>query len=117
MMLISVVFFIYCKFNSIVISKKFIIIQIFFLIPLFFKAYDWGRLINIFFSLLTIYIIGEKQLASNLKKDMVAVILIVTSSFWGMMLFIKGFVTFPAFDLLLKKIYYALYFRLSRIFQ
>ncbi len=99
----SVTFYIYCTLNKISINKKFIAVQIIFLIPLFYIAYDWGRWINIFFTLLTIFIIGEQQLVNTLKKDITAVIVIAVNSLWKMLLFTAGFLTFPALDSIIKK--------------
>lgn len=110
--LASFTFIIYCKANKITINRNFLIIQTVFLLPLFYIAYDWGRWVNIFFTLLTIFIAGEKQLAGTLKQDIIAVALIVFNSFWTMMLFTAGFMTFPALDTLIKKLYYFFYFKL-----
>ncbi|AZB35005.1 hypothetical protein [Chryseobacterium bernardetii] len=107
----SVTFYIYCTLNKISINKKFIAVQIIFLIPLFYIAYDWGRWINIFFTLLTIFIIGEQQLVNTLKKDITAVIVIAVNSLWKMLLFTAGFLTFPALDSIIKKVYYFIYFK------
>lgn len=114
--LASLTFIIYCRFNKISINKWFIIIQILFLIPLFYIAYDWGRWINIFFTLLTIWIIGEKQLSTTLKKDCIAVGIILFNSLWSMMLLNSGFVTFPAVDALIKRLYYFIYFKIANLF-
>ncbi|MFP3832294.1 hypothetical protein [Chryseobacterium sp. SIMBA_028] len=108
----SLTFFIYCKFNKIHISKKFLIIQFIFLIPLFYIAYDWGRWINIFFTLLTIFIAGERQLISSAKENRIAIALIIFNSLWTMMLFTAGFMTFPALDAFIKKLYYFFYFKI-----
>ena len=106
--------FIYCKLNKIKINPIFLIIQVIFLIPLFIKGFDWGRWINIFFSLLTLFIIGEKQLVSSLKKDGIAILLIIFNSFWTMMAFYQGFSSFTLLDVMIKKVYYFLYFNLFR---
>lgn len=107
----SATFYIYCTLNKISINKKFIVVQIIFLIPLFYIAYDWGRWINIFFTLLTIFITGEQQLVSTLKKDITAVTVIAVNSLWKMLLFTAGFLTFPALDSTIKKVYYFIYFK------
>jgi hypothetical protein len=112
LLLASFIFRIYCKINSIKINKLFLIIQTVFLIPLFCIAIDWGRWINIFFSLLTIFILGEKNLVSNLKKDIIALSIILFNLMWGMLVAWNGFVTFPWFDDFLKKVYWFLYFRI-----
>lgn len=109
----SATFYIYCRANTISINKKFLIIQAVFLIPLFYIAYDWGRWINIFFTLLTIFIAGEKQLVSSLKKDITAIVLILFNSLWRMLLFTAGFLTFPVVDTIIKKLYYFIYFKIS----
>lgn len=114
--LASLTFIIYFRFNKISINKWFIIIQILFLIPLFYIAYDWGRWINIFFTLLTIWLIGEKQLGTTLKKDGIAVGIILFNSLWSMMLLNSGFVTFPAVDALIKRLYYFIYFKIANLF-
>ncbi|MDM1553655.1 MULTISPECIES: hypothetical protein [Chryseobacterium] len=108
----SATFYIYCRSNKICINKKFLTIQAIFLIPLFYVAYDWGRWINIFFTLLTIFIAGEPQLVSTLKKDITAMVLILFNSLWKMLLFTAGFLTFPALDTIIKKLYYFIYFKL-----
>lgn len=108
----SFTFYIYCRSNQISISKKFLFIQAIFLIPLFYVAYDWGRWINIFFTLLTIFIAGEQQLISTLRKDITAIALILFNSLWKMLLFTAGFLTFPAIDAIIKKLYYFIYFKL-----
>ncbi|MCT2563142.1 hypothetical protein [Chryseobacterium herbae] len=113
-LLSTVTLFIYCRMNKIKISPVFLIIQIIFLIPLFVKGFDWGRWINIFFSLLTLFMIGEKQLVSNWKKDLIAVLLIIFNSFWKMMAFYQGFSSFTLLDVMIKKVYYFLYFNLFR---
>ncbi|UHO38008.1 hypothetical protein H5J24_20855 [Chryseobacterium capnotolerans] len=111
--LASATFYIYCRSNKISINNKFLVIQAVFLIPLFYMAYDWGRWINIFFTLLTIFIAGEQQMASSLKKDITAIVLIVFNSLWRMLLFTAGFLTIPAVDSIIKKLYYFIYFKLS----
>ncbi|AZA81719.1 hypothetical protein C1637_03845 [Chryseobacterium lactis] len=111
----SLTFFIYYKFNKIKISRKFLIIQAIFLLPLFYIAYDWGRWINIFFTLLTLFTLGEKQLNSSLKQDIVALVLILFNSLWTMLLFTQGFMTFPALDALIKKVYYFIYFKIHNL--
>lgn len=108
----SATFYMYCRANKICINKKFLAVQLVFLIPLFYIAYDWGRWINIFFTLLTIFIAGEQQLVSTLKKDIAAIILIAFNSLWKMLLFTAGFLTFPAIDSIIKKLYYFIYFKL-----
>ncbi|AZA78944.1 hypothetical protein EG347_16205 [Chryseobacterium sp. G0186] len=108
----SLTFFIYCRFNKISINKKFLVIQFIFLVPLFYIAYDWGRWINIFFTLLTIFIAGERQLISTAKENMIAIALIIFNSLWTMLLFTAGFMTFPAMDAFLKKLYYFFYFKI-----
>lgn len=109
----SATFYIYCRSNKISISRKFLVIQAVFLIPLFYIAYDWGRWINIFFTLLTIFIAGEQQMAGSLKKDITAIVLIGFNSLWRMLLFTAGFLTIPAVDSMIKKLYYFIYFKLS----
>ncbi|ASE63570.1 hypothetical protein [Chryseobacterium indologenes] len=111
----ALTFFIYCKFNKVIINKKFLIIQVIFLLPLFYIAYDWGRWINIFFTLLTIFIAGEQQLNSSLKEDIIAIILILFNSLWTMLLFTQGFMTYPPVDALIKKIYYFIYFKIHNL--
>nr|WP_315030709.1 hypothetical protein [uncultured Chryseobacterium sp.] len=111
----SLTFFIYCRFNKISIDKRFLAIQAIFLIPLFYVAYDWGRWINIFFTLLTIFIAGEKQVNSTLKQDLIAIILILFNSIWTMLLFTQGFITFPALDAFIKKVYYFIYFKIQKL--
>ncbi|AZA91989.1 Uncharacterised protein [Chryseobacterium nakagawai] len=108
----TITYYIYCRSNEINIHKKFLIIQAIFLIPLFYVAYDWGRWINIFFTLFTIFIAGEPQLAPTLKKDITGVILILFNSLWKMLLFTAGFLTFPVIDTIIKKLYYFIYFKL-----
>ncbi|UWX59526.1 hypothetical protein N0B40_14035 [Chryseobacterium oranimense] len=116
-LLISLIIFgIYYKFNGLKINFRFIIVQALFLIPLFFIAYDWGRWINILFSLLTIYIAGEKTLASNTKKDIVALILIAFNFSWSMMVLHQGFLTFPALDSLIKRAYYFIFYKIQKVF-
>lgn len=115
--LISILtFWIYYKFNNLKINIVFIIVQTVFLIPLFYIAYDWGRWTNIIFSLLTIFITGEKTVISNLKKDIIAIILIVFNSLWSMMVLHQGFVTFPVLDNFLKRLIFFLYFKIQNIF-
>lgn len=115
-MLISLLTFgIYYRFNKLKINFAFIIVQILFLIPLFYIAYDWGRWINILFSLLTIYIAGEKTLVSSTKKDIIALILIAFNVLWSMMVLHQGFVTFPALDSFIKKAYYFIFYKIQKI--
>ncbi|KPH11471.1 hypothetical protein [Chryseobacterium sp. ERMR1:04] len=110
--LISILTFgIYYRFNNLKINIPFIIIQTIFLLPLFYIAYDWGRWINIIFSLLTIFIAGEKTILSSLKKDIIAIVLILFNSLWSMMVLHQGFLTFPRIDNFLKKLIYFLYFK------
>ena len=108
--------YIYCKFNRIKINTLFLIIQILFLIPLFYLAVDWGRWVNIFFSLLTIFIITEQRAVLSKKQEVISVILILFNLSWRMMLMTQGFLTFPQFDAFLKQIYYFLYFRITNLF-
>ncbi|AZB09091.1 hypothetical protein EG344_09790 [Chryseobacterium sp. G0162] len=108
----TITYYIYCRSNEISISKKFLVVQAIFLIPLFYVAYDWGRWINIFFTLLTIFIAGEPQLVSTFKKNITALVLILFNSLWKMLLFTAGFLTFPAVDTIIKKLYYFIYFKL-----
>jgi len=116
-LLIGIITFgIHYKFNELKINFAFIIVQALFLIPLFYIAYDWGRWINIVFSLLTIYIAGEKTLASNTKKDIVALILIAFNFLWSMMVLHQGFVTFPALDSLIKRAYYFIFYKIQKVF-
>lgn len=110
--LATATYIIYCRSNKISISKKFLAVQIIFLLPLFYIAYDWGRWINIFFTLLMIFIAGEQQLSSTLKKDLTAIGLILFNSLWKMLLFTAGFLTFPIIDTFIKKLYYFIYFKI-----
>lgn len=114
--LASLTFIVYCRFNRISMNRWFIIVQIIFLAPLFYIAYDWGRWINIFFTLLTIWIAGEKQLNTTLKQDITAAGIIIFNSLWSMMLLNSGFVTFPAVDALIKRLYYFIYFKIANLF-
>lgn len=107
--------YIYCKFNKVKINGLFLIIQLLFLIPLFYLAVDWGRWINIFFSLLTIFIATEPRAVLSRKQEIIAVALILFNLSWRMMLITQGFLTFPLFDKLLKQIYYFLYFRITNL--
>lgn len=107
--------YLYCRFNKIKINTLFLIIQILFLIPLFYLAVDWGRWVNIFFSLLTIYIATEQRTTLSRKQEITAVILILFNLSWRMMLMTQGFLTFPQFDAFLKQIYYFLYFRITNL--
>lgn len=107
--------YIYCKFNQIKINALFLIVQILFLIPLFYLAVDWGRWVNIFFTLLTIYIATEPRAVLSRKQEIIAVILILFNLSWRMMLITQGFLTFPQFDSFLKQIYYFLYFRITNL--
>ncbi len=117
-LLISLITFgIYYKFNELKINFRFIIVQTLFLIPLFYIAYDWGRWINIVFSLLTIYVAGEKTLASSTKKDIIALIIIAFNFLWSMMVLHQGFATFPALDSFIKKLYYFIFYKIQNIFQ
>ncbi|MDQ0066451.1 hypothetical protein [Chryseobacterium lathyri] len=115
-MFISILTFgIYYKFNELKINFAFIIVQILFLIPLFYIAYDWGRWINILFTLLTIYIAGEKTMAGNTKKDITALILIAFNALWSMMVLHQGFVTFPALDSFIKRAFYFIFYKIQKI--
>lgn len=105
----------YCKFNKVKINGLFLIIQLLFLIPLFYLAVDWGRWINIYFSLLTIFIATEPRAVLSRKQEIIAVALILFNLSWRMMLITQGFLTFPLFDKLLKQIYYFLYFRITNL--
>ncbi len=107
--------YIYCKFNKIRINTLFLIIQILFLIPLFYMAVDWGRWVNIFFSLLTIFLATEAKAVLSRKQEIIVIILILFNLSWRMMLITQGFLTFPIFDDLLKRIYYFLYFRITNL--
>ncbi|MBB6371660.1 hypothetical protein [Chryseobacterium shigense] len=115
-MVISILTFgIYYKFNELKINFVFIAVQVLCLAPLFYIAYDWGRWINILFSLLTIYIAGEKTLASNTRKDITALILIAFNALWSMMVLHQGFVTFPALDSLIKRAYYFIFYKIQKV--
>ncbi|AZA91988.1 Uncharacterised protein [Chryseobacterium nakagawai] len=107
--------YIYCKFNKVKINTLFLIIQILFLIPLFYLAVDWGRWVNIFFTLLTIFLATEQRAVLSRKQDIIAVVLIVFNLSWKMMLMTQGFLTFPKLDGFLKQVYYFLYFRISNL--
>lgn len=107
--------YLYCKFNKVKINKIFLIIQILFLIPLFYMAVDWGRWVNIFFSLLTIFLALEAKTVLSRKQEITAVILILFNLSWRMMLILQGFLTFSMFDDLLKRLYYFLYFRITNL--
>ncbi|MBP2618684.1 hypothetical protein [Chryseobacterium jejuense] len=107
--------YIYCKFNKIKINTWFLIIQVLFLIPLFYLAVDWGRWVNIFFSLLTIFIATEPRAILSRKQEIIVVVLILFNLSWRMMLLTQGFLTFPKFDAFLKQIYYFLYFRITNL--
>ncbi|MDM1553656.1 MULTISPECIES: hypothetical protein [Chryseobacterium] len=107
--------YIYCKFNKIKINTLFLVIQILFLIPLFYLAVDWGRWVNIFFSLLTIFIATAQRTLLSKKQEIIAIVLILFNLSWRMMLMTQGFLTFPKFDNLLKQVYYFLYFRISNL--
>lgn len=107
--------YIYCKFNKIKINTLFLIIQVLFLIPLFYLAVDWGRWVNIFFSLLTIFIATAPRAILSRKQEIIVVILILFNLSWRMMLITQGFLTFPQFDSFLKQLYYFLYFRISNL--
>lgn len=111
----AITVYLYCKFNKIKINTLFLIIQILFLIPLFYLAVDWGRWVNIFFSLLTIFLASEQRTILSKKQEIIAVILILFNLTWRMMLMTQGFLTFPQFDDLLKQIYYFLYFRITNL--
>lgn len=111
----AITVYIYCKFNKIKIRTLFLTIQILFLIPLFYLAVDWGRWVNIFFSLLTIFIATEQRAVLSRKQEIIAVIIILFNLTWRMMLVTQGFLTFPQFDNLLKRVYYFLYFRISNL--
>lgn len=43
------------------------------------------------------------------KKDITVIALIIFNSLWSMMLLTQGFITLPAFDNFLKKLYYFVY--------
>ncbi|WP_312389425.1 hypothetical protein [Chryseobacterium sp.] len=109
-------FYIYCKMNAVKINALFILSQIVFLVPLFYLAIDWGRWVNIFFSLLTIFIVTEQKSILTRKQEIFTIILILFNFSWKMMLKEIGFITFPAIDDLIKKIYYVLFFKMQKIF-
>lgn len=112
----SFTFYIYCKFNKVKISIIFLFIQVVFLIPLFYMAVDWGRWINIFFILLTIFVTGEQKLVLSRKQEIIVVLLIFFNLSWKMLLRTEGFLTFPVVDNYLKQIYYYLYFLIHNIY-
>ncbi|PIF43421.1 hypothetical protein CLU96_0329 [Chryseobacterium sp. 52] len=108
-------FYLYCKMNKVKVSTLFLAVQILFLVPLFYLALDWGRWINIFFSLLTIFIIGEQKLVLSRKQEIITLLLIFFNFSWTMMLKTEGFLTFPALDQFLKKVYYFVYYKISNL--
>ncbi|SFN47933.1 hypothetical protein SAMN05421594_2887 [Chryseobacterium oleae] len=109
-------FYLYCRLNKVKISALFIVIQTAFLIPLFYLALDWGRWINIFFSLLTIFIVTDQKSILTRKQEIMTFLLILFNLSWTMMLKTGGFLTFPALDALLKKVYYFIYYKIHNIF-
>ncbi|SHL01942.1 hypothetical protein [Chryseobacterium polytrichastri] len=109
-------FYIYCKLNAVKINLLFLSLQTIFLIPLFYLAVDWGRWVNIFFSLLTIFIVTEQKLVLTRKQEIITVILILFNSSWTMLLKTTGFITFPFLDDFLKQVYYFVYFKIQKIF-
>lgn len=111
----ALTFYIYCRFNKVKINTIFLIVQILFLIPLYYMAVDWGRWTYIFFSLLTIWIATQQKLVLTGKQVIITVLLILFNLTWKMMLMTQGFLVFPEFDALLKKLYYFLYFRISNL--
>ncbi|KMQ66269.1 hypothetical protein ACM46_01600 [Chryseobacterium angstadtii] len=111
----SLTFLIYCKLNRLKINPVFLIIQTTFLIPLFYMALDWGRWINIFFILLTLYVAAENKLTLTRKGELIAIIVIVFNLSWRMMLKIEGFSTFPALDAFLKQVYYFVYYKIINL--
>lgn len=111
----ALTFYIYCRFNKVKINPVFLIVQILFLIPLYYMAVDWGRWTYIFFSLLTIWIATEQKLILTGKQIIITGLLIIFNLSWKMMLMTQGFLVFPEFDALLKKLYYFLYFRISNL--
>ncbi|WP_128572242.1 hypothetical protein [Chryseobacterium sp. P1-3] len=111
----TLAFHIYCKFNKVKINFIFLAIQIVFLLPLFYMAVDWGRWINIFFSLLTIFIALEQKLVLSRKQEITAFVLILFNLTWKMLLITQGFLTFPKLDDFLKKIFYFIYFKIHNL--
>ncbi|MCL8536459.1 hypothetical protein M9991_06220 [Chryseobacterium gallinarum] len=108
-------FHLYCKFNKVKINFIFLAIQIVFLLPLFYMAVDWGRWVNIFFSLLTIFIALEQKLVLSRKQEIIAFVLILFNLTWKMLLITQGFLTFPKLDDFLKKIFYFIYFKIHNL--
>lgn len=113
----SFTFYIYCKFNQVKISTIFLAIQVIFLLPLFYIAVDWGRWVNIFFSLLTIFMIGEQKLVLTRKQEIITIIIIFFNLWWKMLLRTEGFLTFTIFDNFLKQTYYFIFYNLKNIFN
>lgn len=111
----TLAFHIYCKFNKVKINFIFLAIQIVFLLPLFYMAVDWGRWVNIFFSLLTIFIALEQKLVLSRKQEIIAFVLILFNLTWKMLLITQGFLTFPKLDDFLKKIFYFIYFKIHNL--
>lgn len=111
----TLAFHIYCKFNKVKINSIFLAIQIVFLLPLFYMAVDWGRWVNIFFSLLTIFIALEQKLVLSRKQEIIAFVLILFNLTWKMLLITQGFLTFPKLDDFLKKIFYFIYFKIHNL--
>ncbi|QIY91416.1 hypothetical protein [Chryseobacterium gallinarum] len=111
----TLAFHIYCKFNKVKINFIFLAIQIVFLLPLFYMAVDWGRWINIFFSLLTIFIALEQKLVLSRKQEIITFVLILFNLTWKMLLITQGFLTFPKLDDFLKKIFYFIYFKIHNL--
>lgn len=109
-------FYIYCKLNAVKINFLFLTIQTIFLIPLFYLAVDWGRWVNIFFSLLTIFMVTQQKLVLTRKQEIISILLIVFNSSWTMLLKTTGFITFTFLDDFLKQVYYFVYFKIQKIF-
>ncbi|AZA78943.1 hypothetical protein EG347_16200 [Chryseobacterium sp. G0186] len=111
----ALTFYIYSRFNKVKINTLFLIVQILFLIPLYYMAVDWGRWTNIFFTLLTILIAIEQKLVLSRKQEIIAGILILFNLTWKMMLMTQGFLVFPEFDAFLKRVYYFFYFKMTNL--
>ncbi len=111
----SFTFLIYYRLNKLRISSIFLVFQLLCLLPLFYLAYDWGRWLNILFTVLTIIAGSEKTAEDTWSKDAVAILIIIFNSLWSTMVLHLGFVSFPVIDLFLKKLFYFLYFKLKNI--
>lgn len=74
--------------------------------PLFYLGTDWGRWLNIHFTLFLITLLPlKKESVSHQKNDIVFILISCTTFFWGFNHFGNGFHFYTKFNLVINKIF------------